>query len=405
MTMASSTTVMPRGQSPTLRANGPDARMRRQLSGGLQTPISAIRTARDGATPATTAPRLRIHWNRGGSGCSSTATGTASAMRVTIVCGPRTLATTSPTLRTTRRSTGICSAHDGGQLDDDADGFGNACDSDYDGNGVADSADRARGRGVRQGPQRRRLQQLRHDRLRCVRRRWRGRLVAPQTSPWIVLGRQVPGLSTRMHRRNVRRRRGRARNHNGDCSLVANPNQCDTDQDGYGNSCDADFDRRGRVEATISAVWSGPPRGRGQWRRHRHGLRWRREWRGLSHAASAVQATHRPARARRGCAAREPLRVRYPCTGETCDDDGDGIINRADDCAQSANARQCDTDRDGFGNACDGDFDESGAIDAVDFERYFEPDRRAGTDSGRGTDMNCDRVWTAPTSPTSSFPG
>jgi hypothetical protein len=78
-----------------------------------------------------------------------------------------------------------------------------------------------------------------------------------------------------------------------------------------------------------------------------------------------------------------------PCSGPTCDDDGDGLLNRADDCTQAPNARQCDTDRDGFGNACDGDFDGNGAVDAADLE-HFAPDLQSGRDSGRGTDMNCD---------------
>ena len=35
------------------------------------------------------------------------------------------------------------------------------------------------------------------------------------------------------------------------------------------------------------------------------------------------------------------------------------------------------------------DFDQNGRVDAKDASRYAR-DRRAGKDSGRGTDMNCD---------------
>src|SRR5207249_744142 len=72
------------------------------------------------------------------------------------------------------------------------------------------------------------------------------------------------------------------------------------------------------------------------------------------------------------------------------DHDGDGVINRADNCTRVANPRQCDTDRDGYGNACDGDFDQNGRVDTADFNGYFAADLASGVDSGRGTDMNCD---------------
>jgi hypothetical protein len=72
------------------------------------------------------------------------------------------------------------------------------------------------------------------------------------------------------------------------------------------------------------------------------------------------------------------------------DRDGDGIHDRSDSCLLVPNANACDTDRDGYGNQCDGDFDQNGAVDAFDFGMYFIPDFTTQRDAGTGTDANCD---------------
>src|SRR6185369_18086219 len=48
------------------------------------------------------------------------------------------------------------------------------------------------------------------------------------------------------------------------------------------------------------------------------------------------------------------------------DADVDGIVDPVDDCLLHANPSQLDTDRDGFGNACDPDFDQDGIVGASD---------------------------------------
>jgi hypothetical protein len=63
----------------------------------------------------------------------------------------------------------------------------------------------------------------------------------------------------------------------------------------------------------------------------------------------------------------------------------------ADNCVLVANAPplDCDSDSDGYGNACDGDFNNDTFVDPTDFTTVFLPSF-TGTPIG-GTDMNCDR--------------
>jgi hypothetical protein len=53
--------------------------------------------------------------------------------------------------------------------------------------------------------------------------------------------------------------------------------------------------------------------------------------------------------------------------GIDADPDGDGHQSNIDNCSSVSNASQTDTDSDGYGNACDGDFNNSGSVDIVDF--------------------------------------
>ena len=71
------------------------------------------------------------------------------------------------------------------------------------------------------------------------------------------------------------------------------------------------------------------------------------------------------------------------------DSDGDGIADDTDNCTLTYNPGQDDTDGDDYGNACDGDFDQNGVVDAKDFH-LFLPDFESGLDNGMGTDMSAD---------------
>jgi hypothetical protein len=74
------------------------------------------------------------------------------------------------------------------------------------------------------------------------------------------------------------------------------------------------------------------------------------------------------------------------------DTDGDGIPDANDNCVDIPNAPplDCDTDQDGYGNVCDGDFDNDGSVTSSDMSALFLPDFSTGVDSGTGTDMDCD---------------
>ncbi|MBT8145116.1 MAG: hypothetical protein KJO55_10465, partial [Gammaproteobacteria bacterium] len=50
------------------------------------------------------------------------------------------------------------------------------------------------------------------------------------------------------------------------------------------------------------------------------------------------------------------------------DSDGDGVVDDVDNCTIAANADQTDTDGDGYGNACDPDFNNDGSVNFIDLQ-------------------------------------
>jgi hypothetical protein len=70
--------------------------------------------------------------------------------------------------------------------------------------------------------------------------------------------------------------------------------------------------------------------------------------------------------------------IGYPIAsfaGLAPDGDGDGIPDVLDKCTLDSRnvASPCDTDVDGYGNVCDGDFDQNFAVNSVDFGMFFVP--------------------------------
>ncbi len=68
--------------------------------------------------------------------------------------------------------------------------------------------------------------------------------------------------------------------------------------------------------------------------------------------------------------------VACPCESDA---DGDAVCDGSDNCVEFANPSQVDSDADGFGNACDADFDNSGRVSLSDYRRL-----RAAFPSGPG---------------------
>ncbi len=291
----------------------------------------------------------------------------------------------------TRRGGYLFRTTTGGQLDDDADGFGNACDGDHNGDGVPDTSDwplvtAEFGK------------DLSADSCNSFATTdcdefdldGRDRVVGAADVTVIPFPQKCPTCPLDCIGEMCDDDRDGKVNRNDNCAGVANPSQCDTDRDGFGNLCDADFDQNGSVDAVDLNRLARDRRSRTDSGRgtdmNCDGVVDDTDFAGLRPPFKPPRAIPGPSGLR--CAGTVPCPV--PCTGSACDGDGDGLLDRADDCTQVANSRQCDADHDGYGNSCDGDFDQNGRVDEADFSGYFATDRAAGRDGGRGTDMNCD---------------
>ena len=53
------------------------------------------------------------------------------------------------------------------------------------------------------------------------------------------------------------------------------------------------------------------------------------------------------------------------------DSDGDTITDDMDNCITLSNVEQIDSDNDGFGNRCDGDFDGTCVVDLSDYTKFL----------------------------------
>src|SRR5262249_10119704 len=66
----------------------------------------------------------------------------------------------------------------------------------------------------------------------------------------------------------------------------------------------------------------------------------------------------------------QPVAITDPVPA--ADLDGDGVPDAEDDCVDIPNASQLDSDGDGYGNACDADYDNDGIVGVADWARFSQ---------------------------------
>ena len=77
------------------------------------------------------------------------------------------------------------------------------------------------------------------------------------------------------------------------------------------------------------------------------------------------------------------------------DTDGDGVPDSLDNCTTVPNPPpvfDCDTDKDGYGNRCDGDLNNDGLVDGLDFIALQACSASGSDPDGVGCDLNCDTL-------------
>jgi DMSO reductase family type II enzyme heme b subunit len=74
------------------------------------------------------------------------------------------------------------------------------------------------------------------------------------------------------------------------------------------------------------------------------------------------------------------------------DADSDGVPDSQDNCMLQQNAPQGDTDLDGYGNACDGDFDNDGIVFGTDFNLFMQHSNTSAPTYDEQYDLDCDDI-------------
>ena len=126
------------------------------------------------------------------------------------------------------------------------------------------------------------------------------------------------------------------------CPLAANSTQADSDSDGLGDSCDCDVDGDGVANPLASNT-------------------------GVVSATVSCPAVA----AADNClfvSNADQFDADGDGQGDACDgdQDADGVLNAVDNCATAANSDQANNDKDSEGDVCDSDDDNDGALDGAD---------------------------------------
>jgi hypothetical protein len=154
----------------------------------------------------------------------------------------------------------------------------------------------------------------------------------------------------------------------------AGSDQLDADLDGFGNACDGDFDDDGVVDEADSATLAACIRGGSpaddptcsESDLNGDGTVDTQDYE--QHFVQLFDRSPGPS----GLACADDSAPAAPCFTRTlADADGDAVTNGDDSCVQRTNPGQLDDDLDGFGNACDGDFDNDGYVTPSDYASAF----------------------------------
>jgi hypothetical protein len=94
------------------------------------------------------------------------------------------------------------------------------------------------------------------------------------------------------------------------------------------------------------------------------------------------------------------------------DADGDVITDNIDNCLEVVNSNQRDTDRDGFGNRCDGDLNNDGSVNILDLglfkQRFTSTDANADFNGDGNVDILdlglFKQMFNKPPGPSASIP-
>jgi len=154
------------------------------------------------------------------------------------------------------------------------------------------------------------------------------------------------------------------------CIDEPNASQTDTNYDGFGNACDADYWNDGLVDEVDFEIFvkafgssTGNPNFNPDVDSNDDGVI------GVSDfGLLGSQTNGPPGPSGLSCATVSPTTI--PCAAGTPDTDGDGVGDLADNCVDEPNASQDDSNLDGIGTACDPDYNNDGDVDDIDYEIF-----------------------------------